>query len=145
MHISLQVALGLLQPRSLRWRKIGGADSSGSAASPGSQPYKCAKRRGVYFREMDTSASEGARFQPASDQSLLITFGSEISLSAHQLVMKLLRLLQLEPIAGLRNLHPAYCSLLVKFDGFRISHDDVEAILRECLARLEDVKLLEPR
>jgi len=94
---------------------------------------------------MDTSASEGARFQPASDQSLLITFGSEISLSAHQQVMKLLRLLQLEPIAGLRNLHPAYCSLLVKFDGFRISHDEVEAILREYLARLEDVKLPEPR
>jgi len=94
---------------------------------------------------MDTSASEGARFQPASDQSLLITFGSEISLSAHQLVMKLLRLLQLEPVAGVRNLHPAYCSLLVKFDGFRISHDEVEAILLEYLARLEDVKLPEPR
>jgi inhibitor of KinA len=94
---------------------------------------------------MDTSASEGARFQPASDQSLLITFGSEISLDAHQRVMKLLRLLQLEPIASVRNLHPAYSSLLVKFDGLRISHDEVEAILREYLARLEEVKLPEPR
>ena len=94
---------------------------------------------------MDTFAAEGARFQPASDQSLLITFGSEISLAAHQQVMKLLRLLQLEPVAGVRNLHPAYCSLLVKFDGLRISHDEVEAILREHLARLEKVKLPEPR
>jgi inhibitor of KinA len=94
---------------------------------------------------MDTSASEGARFQPASDQSLLITFGTEISLTAHQQVMKLLRLLQSEPVASVRNLHPAYCSLLVKFDGLRISHDEVEAILREYLARLEEVQLPEPR
>jgi inhibitor of KinA len=94
---------------------------------------------------MDTSASEGARFQPASDQSLLITFGTEISLTAHQQVMKLIRLLQSEPVASVRNLHPAYCSVLVKFDGLRISHDEVEAILREYLARLEDVELPEPR
>ncbi len=94
---------------------------------------------------MDTSASEGARFQPASDQSLLITFGMEISLTAHQQVMKLLRLLQLEPVANVRNLHPAYCSLLIKFDGLRVSHDEVEAILREYLARLEEVKLPDPR
>jgi len=94
---------------------------------------------------MDTSASEGARFQPASDQSLLITFGSEISLSAHQLVMKLLRLLQLEPVAGVRNLHPAYCSLLVKFDALRLRNEEVEAILREYLARLGEMNLPEPR
>jgi KipI family sensor histidine kinase inhibitor len=94
---------------------------------------------------MDTSASEGARFQPASDQSLLITFGTEISLGAHQQVMKLLRLLQLEPVAGIRNLHPAYCSLLIKFDGLRLAHDEVEAILRDYLARFEEVSLPEPR
>jgi inhibitor of KinA len=35
--------------------------------------------------------------------------------------------------------------LLVKFDGLRISHDEVEAILREYLARLEEVQLPEPR
>jgi inhibitor of KinA len=94
---------------------------------------------------MDTSASEGTRFQPASDQSLLISFGTEISLTAHQQVMKLLRLLQSEPVASVSNLHPAYCSLLVKFDALRISHDQVEAILRQYLARLQDVELPEPR
>jgi len=94
---------------------------------------------------MDTFAAEGARFQPASDQSLLITFGSEISPDSHEQVMKLLRVLQSEPVAGVRNLHPAYCSLLVKFDGVRTSHDEVETILREYLARLEEAKLPEPR
>src|SRR5258708_34557043 len=94
---------------------------------------------------MLTSADEGARFQPASDQSLLIYFGQEISLISHQHVMKLLRLLQLQPVAGVRNLHPAFCSLLVKFDGLRFSHDEMEAVLREYLERVEEVILPEPR
>ena len=94
---------------------------------------------------MDTFAAEGARFQLASDQSLLISFGSGISLDAHQQVVKLVRLLQSEPVAGVRNLHPAYCSLLVKFDAVRMGHDQLEKILRGYLARLEEVKLPEPR
>jgi len=94
---------------------------------------------------MLTSAGEGARFQFASDQSLLVTFGQEITLQAHQQVVKLLRLLDLEPVLGIRNLHPAYCSLLVKFDGLRLRHEEVEAILRRYLERLEEVDLPEPR
>src|SRR3981189_546416 len=94
---------------------------------------------------MVTSADEDARFQWASDQSLLVYFGQEITLQAHQQVRKLLRLLELEPLAGIRNLHPAYCSLLVKFNGLRLRHDEVEAILRRYLERLEGIKLPGPR
>src|SRR6266851_1704369 len=100
---------------------------------------------GYTFASMDTSAAEGARFEYASDQSLLITFGQEITLQAHERVRRLLRVLELEPIAGLRNLHPAYCSLLVKFDALQLQHDDLEAILRKNLERLEEVPLPEPR
>jgi len=100
---------------------------------------------GYTFARMVTSAGEGARFQWASDQSLLVYFGQKITVQAHQQVRKLLRLLELEPIAGVRNLHPAYCSLLVKFDGLRLRHDEVEAILRRYLERLEEIKLPEPR
>jgi inhibitor of KinA len=100
---------------------------------------------GYTFARMVTSAGEGARFQWASDQSLLVYFGQKITLQAHQQVRKLLRLLELEPIAGVRNLHPAYCSLLVKFDGLRLRHDEVEAILRRYLERLEEIKLPDPR
>jgi len=108
---------------------------------------------------MDTGATEGARFQPASDQSLLIYFGEEekkgrakarplqgkITFQTHERVRKLLRLLELEPIAGVRNLHPAYCSLLVKFDALRMGHEELEAILKKYLQRLETVVLPEPR
>lgn len=94
---------------------------------------------------MDKPAWDGARFQPASDQSLLIYFGHQITLQAHERVRRLLRLLELEPIAGVSNLHPAYCSLLVKFDVLRMRHEELEERLREYLERLEDVSLPEPR
>ncbi len=94
---------------------------------------------------MLTSAAHGARFQCASDQSLLVYFGQQITLVAHQHVVRLLRLLELEPVAGIRNLHPAYCSLLVKFDALKLRHVELEAILRRYLDRLEDVHLPEPR
>lgn len=100
---------------------------------------------GYTLANMDTSAAEAARFQYASDQSLLVTFGHEITLQAHERVRRLLRLLELEPLEGIRNLHPAYCSLLVKFDALRMRHDDLEAVLRKYLGRLKEVPLPEPR
>jgi inhibitor of KinA len=108
---------------------------------------------------MDTLLGAVARFQFASDQSLLVYFDSpieegrskgrplqsQITPAANEKVRKLLRLLELEPVDGVRNLHPAYCSLLVKFDALKLKHEDVEAILRKYLDRLEEVKLPETR
>ncbi len=88
---------------------------------------------------------DAPRFQPASDQSLLIYFGQQITLDAHHRVVKLLRLLDAEPVAGVRNLHPAYCSLLVNFDALKLGHDELETILRSYLERLEDMHVPEPR
>jgi inhibitor of KinA len=72
-------------------------------------------------------------------------FQSRITLRAHEKVRRLLRLLELEPIAGVRNLHPAYCSLLVKFDGLRWRNEELEKKLRGYLERLEEVRLPEPK
>jgi KipI family sensor histidine kinase inhibitor len=94
---------------------------------------------------MLTPLTDGARFQPASDRSLSVYFGETIALDSHERVRQLLRLLELEPIPGVRNLHPAYCSLLVNFDVLKLSHDELEIILRRYLGRLEDVRLPEPR
>ena len=90
-------------------------------------------------------APEAARFQRASDQSLLIYFGEQITLNAHENIRKLLLLLEREPIAGIRNLHPAYCSVLVKFGPLKCRHEQLEEILKQYLGRLEDVPLPEPR
>jgi KipI family sensor histidine kinase inhibitor len=48
-------------------------------------------------------------------------------------------------VAGIRNLYPAYCSLLVDFDALKLSHGELEAILRGYLDRFADVSLPEPR
>jgi inhibitor of KinA len=89
--------------------------------------------------------TEGVQFQPASDQSLLVYFGQQVTLDANLRIRKLLRLLDLEPVPGIRNLHPAYCSLLVDFDALKLRHAELEAILRSYLGRLETAQLPNPR
>jgi KipI family sensor histidine kinase inhibitor len=85
--------------------------------------------------------TEGVQFRPASDQSLLIYFGKQVTLDAHQRVREFLHSLELEPVAGIRNLHPAYCSVLVDFDALKLSHGELEAILRDYLARMKTTDL----
>jgi len=84
-------------------------------------------------------------FQPASDQSLLVYLGNQISPQTHDRVRRLLKLLELEPIAGVLNLHPAYCSLLVKFDPRKLRHAKLEGILSRYIKRLAGVPLPPPR
>ena len=85
--------------------------------------------------------SDDARFHPASDQSLLVYFGQQITLDIHQRVRKLLSLLEREPIGGVRNLNPAYCSILVSFDALRLNHRDLEQILRGYIDRLDAMQI----
>jgi inhibitor of KinA len=87
------------------------------------------------------STADVALFQRASDQSLLIYFGRQITPDAHDRVRKLLSLLKTEPISGVRNLHPAYCSVLVKFDPLHWHPDELQNILRQYIGRLENVPL----
>ena len=54
----------------------------------------------------------------------------------------MLRLLEHKPIAGVRNLNPTYCSILVSFDALKMNHGDVEEILRGYLDRLDAVPYL---
>ena len=84
-------------------------------------------------------------FRAASDQAVLVYLGEEIGLASHQRVCKLLRLLQEEPIAWVRNLQPAYCSLLVSFDPSQVDHREAEATLRRYEQRAEEKALPEPR
>jgi len=108
---------------------------------------------------MGTSARIGVRFRVASDQSLLVYFEtpasnsgidvgrveSQITTENHEQVRKLLRLLESEPIAGVRNLHPAYCSVLIKFDAMLLSHEELEETLLGCVERMKKVALPESR
>jgi KipI family sensor histidine kinase inhibitor len=81
--------------------------------------------------------------RPASDRSLLISFGEEISVPIHRLVLQLTR--ALEGAAGILNLHPAFASVLVEFDPRRRTHEDVEQLARERLALAAEREAEPPR
>jgi len=85
------------------------------------------------------------RFQAASDQALLVYLGEEIGAPAHERVVRLLRLLQQEPIAWIRNIQPAYCSLLITFDATVVDHAEVQAKLSEYEPRAKKMPLGKPR
>lgn len=107
---------------------------------------------------MRTTSVGGARFVRSSDQSLLIYFDAPDEsraaelirertslVAANERVRKLLQLLESQPVADVRNLHPAYCSLLVSFDALKWRHEELEGKLREYLEQLDQVRLPEPR
>ena len=80
------------------------------------------------------------RFCAASDQAMLVYLGEEIGLPVHERVLKLLRLLQKEPPRWLRNLQPAYNSLMVTFDPCRVDHAEVELTLRKLEERAKALR-----
>jgi inhibitor of KinA len=108
---------------------------------------------------MANSSAAKQRFQAASDQSLLIYFEhtesmrtgksskleNETAPQAHEQVRRLVRLLELEPIAGVRNLHPGYASVLLTFDALKLRHEELQDILAGYVERMEKVPLPEPR
>ena len=81
--------------------------------------------------------------RPASDRSLLITFGEEITLDAHHAVARLTRCL--EGVRGIQNLHPAYTSVLVDFDPRLRTHADMEALVRAQIAAHQEEPPPDPR
>ena len=82
------------------------------------------------------------KFRAASDQAVLVYLGEEIGLETHGRVLKLLRALESRPPKWLRNVQPAYCSLLVTFDACVVDHGEVEATLAHYEKR---AKALRPR
>jgi KipI family sensor histidine kinase inhibitor len=71
------------------------------------------------------------RFVEASDQSLLVEFEGGISLDTHHQVVRLLRALEQNKLAGIRNLHPAYCSVLIVFDPLIVDPEQIEEQIRQ--------------
>src|SRR6266566_3073598 len=64
---------------------------------------------------------------PASDRSLLVTFGDEITLDNWRQVDRLTR--ALEGVRGILNLHPAYASVLIDFDPRLRTHEEIEPLI----------------
>jgi KipI family sensor histidine kinase inhibitor len=81
---------------------------------------------------------QAMRIIPASDSSLLVVFGNVISPALNQRVIALFRAIQSRHDPRIRNLHPAYASVLIDFDPLRMAHDELTVIVQD-LANTDDV------
>ena len=68
---------------------------------------------------------------PASDSSLLVVLGDVMSLDNHERVMSLFRALHRLNDPRIRNLHPAYASVLIDFDPLRLSHEEATSLIED--------------
>src|SRR5260221_6376251 len=69
------------------------------------------------------------RIAPASDSALFISFGDSISLETHRRVISLFRAVERLRDPHIRNLHPAYSSLLIDFDPLHLTHEQLESLV----------------
>ena len=74
-----------------------------------------------------------ANIVAASDCSLLVVFGNELTRENHHRVLRLWHTLKGNPFHGLTSVSPAYASLLVRFNPIRITTQRAEAHLREAI------------
>lgn len=81
--------------------------------------------------------------RPASDRSLYVVFGEQISLEMHQAVARATQ--ALSGVRGLRNLHPGYASVLVDFEPRLLTQEQAASLIRETLDRHQSDPPPEPR
>ena len=68
--------------------------------------------------------------EPASDHSLLVSFGDRIERSLHEQVRALAESLVAAPVRGAVNVHPAYASVLIDFRPLEVPMDEMEREVR---------------
>lgn len=78
---------------------------------------------------------DGPAFTAASDHSLLLTLSTEIREDVHRQLRRLCALLEAEPHPAIRNLHPAYASLLVSFEPRVAGFEEIRQYVEGALAR----------
>jgi inhibitor of KinA len=81
------------------------------------------------------------RFQRASDHSLLVTFGDQISRENHNSVARLLECLRAEPNTATVNVHPAYASLLISFNPLVTHPSRFEEYVHALVSQIHSVDL----
>jgi inhibitor of KinA len=69
------------------------------------------------------------RIAPASDSALFVSLGDSISLETHRRVVSLFRAVERLRDPRIRNLHPAYTSLLIDFDLLHLTHEQLESLI----------------
>jgi KipI family sensor histidine kinase inhibitor len=81
------------------------------------------------------------RIEAASDSSLLVRFGESVSTSSLRAVVALFRRLRALNDQRIRNIHPAYATVLIDFDPLRMSHAELEALIAAALQSGADCEI----
>jgi inhibitor of KinA len=90
---------------------------------------------------MHSTESLFPRIQQASDHSFVVFFGEGISRLHHRNVVRLFRLVQLQPNRATRNVHPAFSSLLISFDPLLTHPNDFRTYLHELVERVDSIEI----
>ncbi len=80
------------------------------------------------------------RYRLCGDTGLLVEFGAAIDPSVHRQVMRLFRWLKAKHIHGILDVIPAYASLLVQIDPWRMSFERLRMEIDEVLAAASDTE-----
>ena len=80
-------------------------------------------------------ASSQMRIEIASDMSLLVRFGESASRECFRAVTTFFQRLRTLNDSRIRNVHPAYATVLIDFDPLRMSHEELTAMVEELLPR----------
>jgi inhibitor of KinA len=78
------------------------------------------------------------RFFPAGDQGILVELGDTIDPDIHRRVRGLFHLLEENPVEGIREVVPAYRSILIFYDPLLISPEEVKRHLAHLHQSAED-------
>ena len=91
------------------------------------------------------AAGRYPRYRAASDQALLVELGDAITPALGGQVRRLCAALRPAEGDGVIDLHPAYASVLIRFDSLRLRREVLIARVEQALAHLDAIELPPPR
>ena len=84
---------------------------------------------------------EAMRILTVGDCAVSVEFGQEISLEINHKVMALKMVLEREPIRGIVELIPTYCSLLIQYDPMDLRYGQLRERLEALVTQLDEVEM----
>ena len=84
---------------------------------------------------------EAMRILTVGDCAVSVEFGQEISLEINHKVMALKMVLEREPIGGIVELIPTYCSLLIQYDPMDLRYGQLRDRLEALVTQLDEVEM----
>ncbi|MHB0870544.1 MAG: 5-oxoprolinase subunit PxpB [Chloroflexota bacterium] len=94
---------------------------------------------------MNQSHEEPVRVIPAGDAAALVVLGDEMSVEMSVRVQELARGLARYGIEGIRDVSPAYCTLLIHFDPAHLSFQAVQSAVRRLMTEPMETSATESR